>query len=482
MITKNDIRVALDAADIEFRWCWDVVTSMHSLDAGNREGIPQFQIRLLDALAALERIYRVLKQEERRNVARKAHLNSTWFRRRMSTSASYREIIIRALEIGRAIGDGFAWFFYERDRDLILQHSKLQRQKLLPPDLGGIGERLVLESMQVTDQHLLIYHGTTSFLRLADVSIVDLKTLRVVGLGEIKTARIDDETVNVSISIIGNSRQDLPRFKVKKAPAGSAHKPVPPISESMSARGVRQLATLKKAFKSAREPNGDKRIAEHSQFHYDALEDIVTRCGTKSISFALAGRSMAIGALRLGNSISLGARFFDNQTRRIDRTVKGSEQWALKILAKGLPHNALSIGSLFAEPGSLALRANNIPIALWPIPVDVIRDVLFGHVLVVTFFNPGHLAQELETRGFKVKIGSNGRLKSAVRHDGGKIVELEHLDYFVEMIRSSLMSEGSVISMIDQLIEMTISTHGHTSARIELQPRIHRFGPKPNEQ
>ena len=94
------------------------------------------------------------------------------------------------IAIGRSLGDSFAWFFYHSERKHLEEHLKHERQLHMPPGIGGIGELEFLDKTRVIDNHLVIYHGTTTFLRIGDVSFLDMKTLRLTAIGELKTKEI----------------------------------------------------------------------------------------------------------------------------------------------------------------------------------------------------------------------------------------------------------------------------------------------------
>jgi hypothetical protein len=110
------VRRALDEAEREFRWCWSQIRAATDGGGADAEGrdILDFQPRLFDALAALEDRHHAIRAAEKRLIKRKRHLDPSWFARRMKRLASYRKLIEHGLAIGRAIGDGFAWIFYER--------------------------------------------------------------------------------------------------------------------------------------------------------------------------------------------------------------------------------------------------------------------------------------------------------------------------------------------------------------------------------
>jgi hypothetical protein len=144
-ISQRYVRQAIDDAEPHYAWCWGVITLIKSgsVEPDGGEKIIRFQWRLLEGLRPVEAAYFAVKREEKRLVRNKARYNTGWFRRRMSKLSVYCKTLLDAIAIGRALGNGFAWLFYERDHALIRQHLREPRQPLLPTGVGGVGERLV---------------------------------------------------------------------------------------------------------------------------------------------------------------------------------------------------------------------------------------------------------------------------------------------------------------------------------------------------
>ena len=177
-------------------------------DGGKR--IIEFQKRLLEGVRPLEAAYFATKQEERRLIRNKGRYKANWFKRRISKLSSYRKALLDAIAVSRALGDGFVWLFYESNWALIREHLKQPRQPLLPIGIGGEGERIVAATITNLDGRLVIYHGFTSFLRMGDVSLINLKTLNVDSIGEFKTNRISETHYTIHFSFIADSREKLP--------------------------------------------------------------------------------------------------------------------------------------------------------------------------------------------------------------------------------------------------------------------------------
>lgn len=76
-------------------------------------------------IADLEAPYRRIKREEKRLIGAKARYDPAWFAKRMAQLSAYSKKLRDGLMLARAVGDGFAWFFYERDPQLIGEHLRM---------------------------------------------------------------------------------------------------------------------------------------------------------------------------------------------------------------------------------------------------------------------------------------------------------------------------------------------------------------------
>jgi len=437
------------------------------------QSIVDFQLRLLDAIADVEAAYRSIKHEEKFLIANKARYQLRWFGQRMAKLAGYTMVIDHVLAVGRAIGDGFAWFFYERDRDLIAEHLKHQRQRLLPPGDGALGERMTLKNMQGFGGRILIYHGTTTFLRMGDISFIDTSTMRVACVGELKTQRTAPDLIEVSIALIAGSADQLPKasdFEVARKPR---ERPAPEFPPAMRDRFARQRKTMGEAMARVHEKSVDDSLGGPSKFHFEELQEVVSRSRKRSFEYVHAGPGVVIGALRLSQNGNLGSNFL-GQFKHAERAAAEVPQWAVKTVDPASKWNSLSLGSVGSGSGDLAFGPETIPFAWWPVDRETLKEILFGDVMVITLFNPAHMLRSLEERGFELTFDRRHRLKEAVRTHGDKQLGLDHFEYYYRLVQGSLLSEAGVMSIIDQTIEMATTRFDQAPVRIEIVPKVTR--------
>ena len=72
-----------------------------------------------------------------------------------------------------------------------------------PPGVGGKGELEFIDRFKVLNSNIVLYHGTTSFLRVGDISFIKIPTLELTAIGELKTQRIGPGKLEISVSAYG---------------------------------------------------------------------------------------------------------------------------------------------------------------------------------------------------------------------------------------------------------------------------------------
>lgn len=484
-LSARTVSEALDVAEQKLAWCTRVVGALsgYSPDDATGGNVIEFQLRLYPIIADLETLYRRIKREEKRLIGDKARFNPAWFAKRMAQLSAYSNKLRHGLMLARAVGDGFVWFFYERDPQLIEEHLKQQPQLLLPPGLGAAGERILLENLSGVDGKFMLYHGITSMLRIGDFSFVDITSLRVACLAELKTSRIDPQRINLSLSIISGDKDQLPKFQVRNP--NELREPTPPLSAPMQARFERQQKVMRTAIVTAKKAREGLTISSDSNFHYHELEDVVRRSHARAFEYVKAGDGLVIGAWRIPGSKSYGAPSPKSQIDRMPELSNDMPSWATNILDAGDIWNSIALGG-FGGDDSLKVRANHLPFFAWPVDPQVIADIAFERVVVITLFNAGHLVKRLHVGGYVVGLDEKGQLSRAIKQIDNKLIELQNFNYFMSLVPWTLMTENAVMSMIEQTIEATASVPlDKYPAKIEFKPvirrtsaRDHRLTPK----
>jgi len=470
LISRRAICATIDAAERSFRECWSTLVSLRggAQSPNPIDGVLTFQSTLIESLAQIETQRVAIKREERRLIGRKATYRPTWFAKRMATLSGYEKALRQTLAIGRAIGDGFAWIFYERDGALVAEHLKRERQISVPLGVGGQGERSSAKNLRALGGKLAIYHGTTTFLRIGDVSLIDLSTMKVCGIGEMKSERVDDTQIEVRIDLIVDAEAVRP-FLAETPRRAGPQRQLPP---KMHHRFERQRKTMRTALRAANEARSDRRIGRQGEFHHAILDDLVERCGWRRFTYVAPEPSLVLGALRNRRGRSLSQNLL-GKSGDIAAKVLGVESLVIAAMSPAHRENAIYLGSI-GDPERLIQTSDGIPFTLWDAADATIEALLFGDVIVTTLFNPGHFWREIEERGFELRRPRPDAPLRASRKNNGRFTRLENYEYFLHLIPGQLMSLSAVLSMVDAILKTAEDPSFEVGTRINLRPQIVR--------
>ncbi len=482
MISKPKIADALDDINTELNRCWEIISSASEVGKKRRRDIGanliNLQNDLVRVLAKLDHQYRAVVQEKKRLVANKKKYNPKWFSMRMANLDHCRKVILQTIGTAKTIGDGYAWIFYRNADDLIEEHAKSQRQTLLPPGVGGIGERAFVEKAQGFAGHFVLYHGITSFLRLGDISLIDLETGTVKTICELKTKRVEKDKYNITIGYVSGGEIDplnmdewIKNSGVQRSSKSEAagSKLSGKVHQSLK-RQMKQLATT-----FAKEPEEPFR-SQHKKigdYYFDHLGELVERTKPNQFQTEKLGAGLLVIALRLSERRQQELRYKERDKDWAKKKLAGLEKDAVEIFSPDLKDNCLFLGNLiFDDTGFPLFRPGALPVAWWPIKKDVLKDIVFGNINLYTAYNPAHFWKLLRDRGFEVEIGARSEFVRASRKFGSKVMEFRNFDYFKFLAQCHLMSEETIMSVLDLTISQVEMAGADANVEFTIKPVV----------
>ncbi len=475
MVTKLQVNDALSRALDRFERCWGLLASMKNgnLETESELSLVEFQPLLAETIFDLSAIYREIASEKRQRIAKKVAYSPTWFRRRMVFLGKQQEAINRAHEMGRTLGDGFAWFFYREERKFLREHLALQRPMHAPPGIGGAGELNFIKNVQKFEDHFVLYHGITNMLRLGDVSLIDLKGSKVAGIGELKSRLKKPGVLDISLIVTGPMiTEDFVAKRqegIKKRPSRT---PLPPKARD---RLQRQLKRVDSSF-VGRQKKPNKRIATHSDNHFNVLDDLLSNLKQGRFAFRQAGKSLILTAYRMPNASPIN-KFTGRNASKLSGLESISE-FAKRILVPEREDNSLIIGSLLytADGKSHHLPGMYHPL-WWPLSVEAARDLLLQNVIVTTVFNPVHLKVGLEALGLEV-TGERLEDWKITKQQGKFVIDVEGINFYARMIQQYMFVESAVVEVIEQSLSDGAVDANTQSMKIDIHVEQH-FGSRP---
>jgi hypothetical protein len=470
MLKRADILRVVNDAEIIYASCWDFLASMKSgkLLDNDRVSIIKFQFNLATSIHNLSIYYQKLAKEKNGRIQNKANLSSKWFRMRMRFIDSQQTIILYAILIGKSLGDGFAWFFYQNNRQFLLEHIKQPEQVLLPLGIGGAAEIEVAKRVVISDRYFVLYHGNTSILRLGDFSLIDLKTFKVVSVGEIKSGKASDSKITVSLIFPANDSLDIQGSirDIENVQHIQSISSVAGASPKARDRLVRQMQRISLSQSSLNQEIHNKASIEMNN-QLDKFDKFIGSIKAGGHSYERFGK----GLLLIGfdtNRSSLYDKLEKGKVRNLNRKISNIGKKALDLMVPGRLDNSLYVGSWFyRRDGKMPHLPGMTHPIWWPISLETIRRIIFQEVYVATVLNPAHLFSELERLGYKAQVENEEMLYVKKYSDKGRI-ELQGLKYYLGAIQDYFFAEEDIARFIAEVEAKASNFDLSESTRIDL--------------
>ena len=166
--------------------------------------IMYFQYNMGKLLHRIAKVRNEVADEERKTIGKKQSLSSKWFKGRMKRLSEYKIMLTRCIDMGKSMGDAFAWHFYKNNETQLFKHLEHEEIKIPSTGAGGLGELVFIRDYPVFGKYFCILHSNTSLLRYGDISLIDFETMKLFAIGEIKTEEIVDNKLSLSVTLLGD--------------------------------------------------------------------------------------------------------------------------------------------------------------------------------------------------------------------------------------------------------------------------------------
>ena len=443
MVSCKEVCKIINESEQIFRECYSILNKFKNKEIINKKSgeIFKFQPKLATTLFKLDEYYRKIIQKEKKLIKNKKSYENKWFVKNLNSLNSYKKAINEAIEIGKGIGDSFAWIFYYRNTKFLNKHLEHQKISHTPPGIGGEAELQFIKNIFKFEEFFVLYHGITSFLRVGDVSLIDLKLGEVVALGEIKAINKDNKELNLSLHVIGPNKFGQNLSKLKK---GGKPKKLPLNIES---KLKIQLNNMGKFFdKNIMSIGKEDILNAYNIFNLQKLFDKITK---KKIVIEKVSESLLIFGIR-NNKKTLAKRILKEpraQNNKIFEKVNLSSN-VQNILDKSSSENQLILGEL-----SINYFIGGTPIFWWPLQKKVLEKLFFKEIIFITIYNPYYFVKKLRESEFKITYtGVKWNFKIS-RLINGKTLSIENVNYFINAITYHLMKEEAIIELLLKLVE-----------------------------
>jgi hypothetical protein len=462
-MTYSAIRTVFDRAEEAYKFCWRVLTALRgATDSPDLvSGLLNFQTTLATAVFDLNNICLALEKERKALVRRKNELPHPRFLAGVKRLGRLQEATRDAVDLGKALGDAFAWFFYHKEHAALKQHREHEAITELPTGIGAAGELEFIKNTRVINGHLVLYHAITNILRNGDVSFIDLKDFTLAGLGELKTHCPASGELRVTIHCTSRKHPSL-IFNLPECP--NPPPPRPQLEPKRDARLKRQLQAMSQSLGN-KPKDGHFNLEEVS--YLPALDRIGVALKTSPDAYEQCGEGLLLAGYQVNDLQSLFGRLVRRKKDMKDR-VHRVGGYVLPLVDKsqsGSPDNANQISIDTLRP---LQPVGAVPLLWWPIATDLAERIYFEDVVVVTIFNPAHVVRRLRELGFDVKrVGKSGRHEVAKRIGNAELV-VGGLERYTTLVQGQLWSEDLVVRVLSRIDELVKSGKVGVNTRVFL--------------
>ena len=418
------------------------------------ESLFSFQPALLTALYQIEAIYQEACKEERELRRQKTKSNQKQVSERIQTLAIYKSVLNQAADIGKALGDAFAWLFYEKEKQLLKKHYDHEFIPHLPMGTGGRGEYEFTKNTPRFGKYIVLVHSITTFLRHGDVSLINPSDLKVAAIGELKSHKKSDTEISVNIFLIGTK---LPEEMLPKVPEPQSEQirktPEQILPPEILDRLKRQIKNIREAFKPQTLGHPPEKIKmQIAEMKLKELFDNSTIGKWGNIKVDRGLLLVGIKAeesplcLQLKREALIDQNSFKQNLETLKEPVNG-------ILDKKLPQNSvITSWILYPANGRYFLPFGMRPFLWWPLDAAVRKAIVFQQFRVMTLYNPAFLIDELNQNGFDVQFDKNRKMK-IVKKIGEKSFEFSGMDYFIGAVRTQFYTDANIVSFVRMAVE-----------------------------
>lgn len=440
-ISKKLVYDTIDRAEQAYLNCWDVLMFFKCEKEKMIDDIISFQIILARTIYDLSELNHKVKWELKRIRKNRKQYTKEWFVAREKSFDMYCRVIDKTIELGKCLGDSFAWVFFIKDAELIKNNFQHPPVSAPAPGLGMKSEISFLEKFRNHERYFFIYHGITSFLRVGDVSIFDRQYGRVIGVGEIKSGKVTaDGSIPVHVEFISkvemadiNGHEHLLKTDIEFN-----------MTEDMHLRLEKQIKQMKN---SLQKKIPDRKMDINTQYCFKEIEQAYLDMNKNDIGYVVGGKGILI-CLSKNPGSTLSKRIFNKNLKTQKKLLDSLVQNTLKIVTDEYKDNRL-IYSHF----SLNLMPGATPFFWWHLDNSIIKKVIFDEISMWVIFNPGYLISKLREMGFDIVFHKDEKFQFVPEMVfNNRIIEVKNMSFFVDMILWCLMKEEFILQVIETIV------------------------------
>lgn len=457
--TKKLIRSEFKLAEKSLEFCWEFLSDLKALsyqDNNFVERLLKFQETLATTIFRLQSVRNNIIADEKFYIKKKGSYNYDWFRAKMRLLSNFKKGIDSVVNMSKSFGDAFAYFFYQFDEELLSKHLNHQRIINNSAYIGKRGELEFIKNIKHIEGHFTLFHDITNTLRYGDFSFINLKTLKVEKIGELKTKKVDSQTLDLSLTFF--KRDDVDK---KTKPLEN-----PELKKTREGRQILGIANL--LFNKKGENDRSENI--ESPTYSKEIERLLKSSRVNQNKYIQVSDGLVFVSLK-SRKTSLFNNIFQKDLTKYGVSDNFKDIYveaAKKIVKRESKNNGIIIGQLLYNPDMTDKNTpGTVPLFWHPIDGNLLKQIYFLNTIVVSLFNPVHLIEEIEKLGYFVDSKYSDKTKEIIKPTKG----IDRFDLFISYIINFLMAESFVIKSIQEVEKEFGKGINGQSAQILIKPQ-----------
>ncbi|OIR12663.1 hypothetical protein GALL_57300 [mine drainage metagenome] len=457
-VTKKNICETIDTIQGEYSLLFDNLILLKNFKSQkfNAQMIFEFQYKLGCSLFQLASIRNQIILEEKKLIAKKGKVEIKWFISKMQLFKKFKNGIDNCITIGKSLGDAFVWHFYQFNLPELFKNLEHEEIKIFPIGAGGIGELKFIQKYFAFNNHFVILHGISNLLRIGDISFISMKDFRLTSIGEIKTKKMGNNKVNISITAIDAigrnflQEQNLPDIQVTE---NNFYK-----DYFDPERFKRQIEKTKKYLSSNIRNENDENKIFYDNYHVQEFEEAIALLKNKPFNIKKVSSSLLYVTFKTSSKKISKRMFIKEDANILKKHEKEIENDIISIYDEAIPNYPIRFGSIHYDKNlSTNILIGASPLFWYPIKPEILKEIYFQNIFCLTLFNPTKLYSSLNTMGINfMKDESTGKYFLGKKLDIG-IMRLEYFNYFLILIENLLHTQDAVISIINEVVSLAES-------------------------
>lgn len=434
--TKTIIKNEFKSAEENLEFCWSVLSNLKrnsflTTEFGNN--FIAFQEKLASTIFSLQSLRDKIIRDEKFFVKNKADYDKVWFENKMRLLSKFKKGVDSVIYIARSLGDAYAYFFYQNDRELLTKHLNHQRIENHSFSSGKKGELEFLKRIKHIDGYFTLFHDITHILRYGDFSFIDLKSLKIKRIGELKTETINPKTLESKLSMFDREQLELKNELIKDKK----------LEKTREGRQILDIANL--FIKKQQDVNNSTRFDNTT--YSSEIENLISSTKIRGNEILKVGPGLAFTCYKQKKA-SLYTRIFNRKIDKdpiSDESSKKIRKIAQDMIKSDSKNNAIIMsGVLYDHKLSDKTLRGSIPLFWHPIKLEYLYKLYFTDCIIFSMFNPAHLIEEIKKIGYEVKCrySSKDYKGNIDKNVPRKTIENFHL--FYPYITTYLMNENFI--------------------------------------